>query len=259
MTSPLNKEMSMTGSIFLKISSGKTIAYDIMEKTVSIFQEVTMKKDKIMRSCIDCASKGCDMKGGKFPDFCLTENLDPELLDKAMSLYTDDEENHNVTIASAEVEYENYCKMTRIEEIMEFAKKIGAGKLGIATCVGLLAEARTAAKIFRCHGFEVVGAACKIGAQPKTRVGISPECEAVGKNMCNPIMQAKLLNREKTDLNIVIGLCVGHDSLFYKYSDALCTTLVTKGRVLAHNPVGALYQAGSYYSRLMKSDTTDEK
>ena len=99
MTSPLNKEMSMTGSIFLKISSGKTIAYDIMEKTVSIFQEVTMKKDKIMRSCIDCASKGCDMKGGKFPDFCLTENLDPELLDKAMSLYTDDEENHNVTIA----------------------------------------------------------------------------------------------------------------------------------------------------------------
>ena len=82
-----------------------------------------MKKDKIMRSCIDCASKGCDMKGGKFPDFCLTKNLDPELLDKAMSLYTDDEENHNVTIASAEVEYENYCKMTRIEEIMEFAKK----------------------------------------------------------------------------------------------------------------------------------------
>ena len=81
----------------------------------------------------------------------------------------------------------------------------------------------------------------------------------MGKNMCNPIMQAKLLNREKTDLNIVIGLCVGHDSLFYKYSDALCTTLVTKDRVLAHNPVGALYQAGSYYSRLMKSDTTDEK
>ena len=57
-------------------------------KRQSIFQEVTMKKDKIMRSCIDCASKGCDMKGGKFPDFCLTENLDPELLDKAMSLYT---------------------------------------------------------------------------------------------------------------------------------------------------------------------------
>ena len=211
-----------------------------------------MGNNDIKRSCIDCASKGCDMKGGKFPDFCLTENLDPDLLDEAMSLYTEDEENHKATLAAAEVEYENYCKMTRIEEIMEFAKKIGARKLGIATCVGLLAEARTAAKIFRHHDFEVVGAACKIGAQPKTRVGINPECEAVGKNMCNPIMQAKLLNSEKTDLNIVIGLCVGHDSLFYKYSDALCTTLVTKDRVLAHNPVGALYQAESYYSKLVK-------
>ena len=50
----------------------------------------------------------------------------------------------------------------------------------------------------------------------------------------------------------LIGLCVGHDSMFYKYSDALCTTLVTKDRVLAHNPVGALYQAGAYYSKLLK-------
>ena len=211
-----------------------------------------MSNKDIKLSCIDCASKGCDMKGGKFPDFCLTENLDPELLDEAMSLYTYDKENHRATLAAAEVEYENYCKMTRIEEIMEFAKKIDARRLGIATCVGLLTEARTAAKIFRHRGFEVVGVACKIGAQPKTRVGISPECEAVGKNMCNPIMQAKLLNNEKTDLNIVIGLCVGHDSMFYKYSDALCTTLVTKDRVLAHNPVGALYQAESYYSKLLK-------
>ena len=70
--------------------------------------------------------------------------------------------------------------------------------------------------------------------------------------MCNPIMQAEVLNKEGTDLNIVIGLCVGHDSLFYKHSDALCTTLVTKDRVLAHNPVAALYQADKYYSKLLK-------
>ena len=205
----------------------------------------------IKRSCIDCADKACDAKGGKYPDFCLTKELDENFLQETMKLYTEDEENRRVTLASAEVEYENYCKMTRIEEIMEFAKKIGARKLGIATCVGLLAEARTAARIFRAHGFEVVGVGCKLGAQPKTAVGISPECEAVGKNMCNPIMQARFLNRENTDLNIVIGLCVGHDSLFYKYADALCTTLVTKDRVLAHNPAGALYQASAYYSRLL--------
>ena len=68
--------------------------------------------------------------------------------------------------------------------------------------------------------------------------------------MCNPILQAKLLNEAKTDLNLVVGLCVGHDSLFYKYSEALTTTVVTKDRVLGHNPAAALYTAESYYKRL---------
>ena len=69
--------------------------------------------------------------------------------------------------------------------------------------------------------------------------------------MCNPILQAKQLNAEKTDLDVVIGLCVGHDSLFYKYSDAVVTTLLTKDRVLGHNPVAALYQTRSYYAGLL--------
>lgn len=101
-------------------------------------------------------------------------------------------------------------------------------KLGIATCVGLLNESRTLARIFRDNGFEVYGIACKAGAQKKTSVGIPEECNAVGVNMCNPILQAKMLNEAGTELNVVVGLCVGHDSLFYKYSDALCTTAVTK-------------------------------
>lgn len=210
-----------------------------------------MKSEDIKRSCIDCAGKGCDDKGGARPDFCLTETMDPEFLAETMKLYTEDEENTKIMMAASEVEFENYCKMTRVEEICEFAAKIGAKKLGIATCVGLIQEARVAAQIFRNRGFEVVGAACKIGAQPKVSVGIPAEHESVGANMCNPIMQAEVLNREGTDLNIVIGLCVGHDSLFYKHSDALCTTLVTKDRVLAHNPAAALYQADKYYSRLL--------
>ena len=67
--------------------------------------------------------------------------------------------------------------------------------------------------------------------------------------MCNPILQARLLNQAKTDLNVVIGLCVGHDSLFYRYSDAYVTTLVTKDRVTGHNPAAALYTSNSYYKK----------
>jgi uncharacterized metal-binding protein len=37
--------------------------------------------------------------------------------------------------------------------------------------------------------------------------------------------------------------------IFINYSEALCTTLVTKDKVLAHNPVGALYQTNTYYRK----------
>lgn len=209
------------------------------------------------RSCIDCGVLNCDTLDKMFPDFCPTAGIDEMFLRETMKLYTEDEENARITIKSAEVEAENYCAMTRIQEIVELAKKIGARRLGIATCVGLIGEARTAAKIFRSHGFEVYGTACKVGAQSKASVGIEmteEDAKKVGGIMCNPILQAKLLNEKKTDLNIVIGLCVGHDSLFYKYSDALCTTLVTKDRVLGHNPVAALYQANTYYKNKLFGD-----
>ena len=213
--------------------------------------------DNIRRSCIDCAAGACDGKSGVYPDFCITSEIleggdAAALVNETIDKYAGDPEDSLIAKASAEVEFENYCRATRIEEICEFARKIGAKKLGIATCVGLLKEARAAAAIFRHNGFEVYGAACKAGAVRKTDIGLDPNQESLGPHICNPILQAKLLNKEKTDLNIVIGLCVGHDSLFYKYSDALCTTLVTKDRVLGHNPAAALYQADGYYSKLLK-------
>lgn len=83
----------------------------------------------------------------------------------------------------------------------------------------------------------------------KEELKVQPGCH---ESLCNPILQAKLLNKEKTDLNVIVGLCVGHDSLFIKYSKALVTTLVTKDRVLGHNPAAALYTSGFYYKRLLQ-------
>ncbi len=204
--------------------------------------------DEIERSCIDCAVKNCNKMDKAYPGFCLTTNMDADLLDEAMACY-EDEQTHRIAVAAAEVEADYYCQYTRIQEIMAFAEKIGAKKLGIATCVGLLKESRTLASILREHGFEVFGIACKAGVQKKEQIGIPERCNQVGVNMCNPVLQAKMLNREGTDLNIVVGLCVGHDSLFYRYSDAPVTTAVTKDRVLGHNPVAALYTADSYYAK----------
>lgn len=212
-----------------------------------------MEKE-ITRSCIDCGVTNCDKGNKSYPKFCLTtENLDKAVLDEAIELYKE-EENHKTMLEAANVEAEFYGIMTRVEETAEFAKRMGFKKLGIATCVGLINESRILASILRKKGFEVFGVACKAGAIDKTEVGIDEACKKVGKNMCNPIHQAKRLNAEKTELNIVMGLCVGHDSLFYKYSEALVTTLVVKDRVLGHNPVAALYTANSYYRRLMEEN-----
>jgi uncharacterized metal-binding protein len=70
------------------------------------------------------------------------------------------------------------------------------------------------------------------------------------------------LNRAGTDFNVIVGLCVGHDSLFIKNSDALVTTLVAKDRVLGHNPAAALQFADGYMSRVWgpdKPETTPKK
>ena len=52
---------------------------------------------------------------------------------------------------------------------------------------------------------------------------------------------ARVLNDAETQLNVLCGLCVGHDAIFSKVSKAAVTTLIAKDRVLAHNPVAAIY------------------
>lgn len=204
--------------------------------------------DKKELSCVDCGTQNCKFKDRIYPDFCLTTNLSEDDAKWAAERYEEDR-NHEVMVASAEVEYEGYCQWTRVQEIMEFARKIGAKKIGIANCIGLINEARIFARILRANGFEAYSVICKVEGRAKSSMGIPEKCEQIGPAMCNPILQARLLNQAKTDLNVVIGLCVGHDSLFYRYSDAYVTTLVTKDRVTGNNPAAALYTANSYYKK----------
>jgi len=212
--------------------------------------EKKQMKPDFVHSCVDCGSASCN-KGDAFPNFCLSKNLEEEVLADAIATY-DEDDNKKTMQAAAKVEFEHYCQYTRVQEIMAFAKEMNFTKIGIATCVGLLREANTFAKILRQNGFEVFGVGCKAGMVSKQKLGIPEACNAVGVNACNPIFQAKMLNHMGTQLNVVIGLCVGHDSMFYKYSDALVTTLIAKDRVLGHNPAAALYNANSYYKEKMQ-------
>ena len=174
-----------------------------------------------------------------------------EVLEKARKQY-DEQEIRRVSQESARVEAIGYCQWTRVQETMEFATRMGFQKLGIAYCIGLRREARTLADIYRENGFEVVSVCCKSGSIPKEDIGLRDDEKirpGTYESVCNPIGQAMVMNAEKTDLNVIIGLCVGHDSLFIRHSKALVTCLVAKDRVLAHNPVGAIYTAKTYYRK----------
>lgn len=216
-----------------------------------------MGKEEKMFSCTDCGVYNCYRREGSFPQRCLTTTISDEIIEEANQLYKSDEFTAKMAVAAAEIEGFYYGKLTRVEEIVAFAKRIGAKKLGIATCLGLIQESKTFSKILTAKGLQSCGIICKVGATDKTEIGITEEAKIQSgchESLCNPILQAKLLNEEKTDLNVIVGLCVGHDSLFIKHSEAPVTTLITKDRVLGHNPAAALYTSGFYYKRLLKEE-----
>lgn len=204
------------------------------------------------RSCVDCGRKACrNSDSARYPDFCLTKNADSGELEEIREEYLTGE-NQDIMQAAAKIQAETYGRLTRVEETILFAKEMGYKKIGIATCTALLRESQMLTRILRTNGFQVFSACCKVGAIEKCNVNIPKEHITQGPNICNPIMQAKLLNEQHTDLNIVMGLCVGHDMLFHKYIEGPTTTMIVKDRVLAHNPAAALYTTHSFYKKILE-------
>lgn len=210
------------------------------------------EKEAFELTCSECGVVKCASQKGEYPPFCLTTSMDPTLRQEVTDLYLNDEENRRFIEETAHVAFASQFTFGRIKETMEVAKRMGYKKIGIATCVALIKESKVLAQILRKHGFAPYTVACKAGATKKTELGV-PECciAAYDQQNCNPIMQAKLFEKAQTDFNIVVGLCVGHDSLFYKYSKAPVTTLIVKDVTMGHNPIASIYCADRIYSKLL--------
>ena len=207
-------------------------------------------------TCAKCGAESCAHEQKAFPQNCMTvKALEKHILEDALKEYETDAEVLAIARAAAAVEAEYYCKATRAEEIVHFAIKMNYKRIGIATCGGLLEETHIFARVLEAAGLIPVGVVCKTGRIDKKIIGVPEEGKVrpgCFESMCNPVLQAMMLNDENTDLNVVVGLCVGHDSLFMKYSKAPVTTFITKDRVLAHNPAGALYLSKNYYKRMLE-------
>ena len=158
----------------------------------------------------------------------------------------DEAENLKILSVASKLEAEYYMKITRIEEVIRFSQEMGYTRLGIAFCVGLAKEAKELLAIFSQY-FQIHSVCCKVCGINKTEFQVPNIKSDRYEAACNPIGQAKYLNEAHTDLNLIVGLCIGHDVLFSKYSESPVTTLVVKDRVLAHNPLGAVYS--NYWRR----------
>lgn len=179
--------------------------------------------------CMKCRNRVC-RKGEPCAAF-LPEFTSPPL---------DDYDRRSIEF-SLDIAHESERKMCRIAEVVYFAHVMGFQQLGLAFCIDMFEETEMLYKILR-RFFKVRCVCCRICSDASE---IKSEMSGWDDSDCNPKGQALALNEAGSELNITAGLCVGCSTVFSKYSNAPVTTLFVKDKLLANNPVGALYS--KYY------------
>jgi uncharacterized metal-binding protein len=231
-----------------------------------------MSEPRPTPSCADCAAtfgkKGATACWSADPatapprprDCPTTHHVDA--VNEALAAYAPGAPEAGLARAAGEIEGLCYLKQgggtvhprwTRVEDTVALAKRMGWSRVGIATCIGLLEESSRLAKVLEAQGLEPVSVCCKVGSVDKLSLGLREEDKVrpgTFEPLCNPVAQAEILNRAGTHMNVIMGLCVGHDMLFTRHASAPTTTLVAKDRVTGHNPVAALNGTHFYFKRL---------
>ncbi len=172
--------------------------------------------------CAECPSFVC--RGGNReagPEHCPMQGEFPAFRE----LYQD-EATLRLAVGAALVEAEGYCRWTRLREVGEFSRSLGLVRLGIGHCPDMAPEAARVADYLA--GF-----------------GLEPFLPASSADHA-PLAQARELADLRTDLNLLAGMCVGHEAMFVKASQAPVISLVARDARLRHNPVAALYTSRSY-------------
>jgi len=203
--------------------------------------------------CTKCPLKPCyrDPEAKK-PAFC-PMLVYPEIVKKSLKEY-ENELVRRIHRSSTLVEKEGYGVWPRVREVVELCKRLNVKKVGLAFCIGLSEEASKVDKILESWGLKVYSIACKCGSVDKTWIGLEDEDKLVPgshESMCNPILQAMVLNHVGTELNVVVGLCVGHDAIFMRYSKAPVVYLIAKDRATGHNPAAPLYSLRYFSKRVL--------
>jgi len=222
------------------------------------------EKEPSKVSCVDCKAWACfpDVSKAKTsrrepPPYC-PARAQKEVCEEALAKYNGKtlEFAHNVALIenscyaldpeSKSVVLPMITMHPRAEEIIMLAKVSGYKKLGLAFGIELQQEAKLYTDILENNGFEVVSVCCKAGGVPKDKIGITKDEKLHGpdskETMCSGLIMAELLNSENTDMNIMMGLEVGQDALFYKYAKAFTIPFVIIDRIYGGATMEGVYQ-----------------
>ena len=203
-----------------------------------------------MSNCAYCQAKGCYKD-----DFSNVPSDCPSILTSHEEILAGYSEEEKKAIPLVALVYAEGARMTnRIEETMDYAYKMGYKKIGVAFCSGLAKEGEALCKVLKSNGFFTQSICCKYGGVHKSEYGISADQQvnpsAEQEICCNPAGQAQVLDAAGVDFVIMLGLCVGHDTIFIKHLKAPMTVIGVKDRLLIHNPVAALQSADKYMVRM---------
>ena len=193
-------------ALYFYAKNGYNIKYDCgsAKRGTIRYQKKIKVRGETMYTCAKCNVLACGSQDPavreKMPKNCPMR--EKEKMEGAYEKYAL-EENHEFYVSCSEIEGEGYCQWPRLKETVEFCKKMGYKKIGLAFCRGLRKEARVVADLFTAQGFDVVSVICKTGGFPKESVGIPKEKKVNAdafEPMCNPIAQAEFLNSQETCL-----------------------------------------------------------
>ena len=158
---------------------------------------------------------------------------------EALEAYGTEDVAQVVSAAAHLVDHGRAGTLNRLQEIAEYSLDRDLQHIGLAYCWGMEKDASLIASYLRTRGLRVSAVSCTTGGLAQDQV--NPESE-IHKVSCNPIGQSSQLNEEKVQLVVAVGLCLGHDMLLQKQSQAPVTTLVVKDRTSNHAPLTAIRQ-----------------
>jgi uncharacterized metal-binding protein len=185
--------------------------------------------------CHQCKDNECLAQYPQgIPEYCQAQRF-PDLIEVSKRQYLEPDAD-KFHLAAAKVLKRGGYDWPRVQQCIEFARELGVKKVGLAICAGLIREGREFARFLDRAGFQVISIACMVGGLKPQETGIPDEWVNPLGISCNPVAQAEILNQECTELNFIYGLCVGHDTIFIRRSQAPVTYVVAKDMVTGNNP-----------------------